>query len=197
MKKGFTLIEALIAVGLFSILVAIAFGGFINAFRAQREIVAMLSAQSNAGLVLEQMAREMRTGYLFCHDSGSGVPNLACSPHCTVAGGNVWQCDDFIDFYSATPEEVQYRLVNGTLERSAGGGGNFEPLTSDNVNVQYLSFYLQGQLEGDHWNPRITITMEVAPSSTYLTPGYNNVLNLQTTVSARAIDCAAGGSAPC
>ena len=186
----------MIAVGLFSILVAIAFGGFINALRTQRAVVAMLSAQSNAGLVLEQMAREMRTGYLFCHDSGSDVPSLACTPHCTVSAGNAWQCTGFIDFYDAATEEVQYRLTNGTLERAAGGG-QFQPLTSDNVNVQYLSFNLQGQLEGDQWNPRVTIAMEVSPSSTFLTAGYNNILNLETTVSARGIDCTPGPAASC
>ncbi|MGC9968153.1 MAG: prepilin-type N-terminal cleavage/methylation domain-containing protein [Minisyncoccia bacterium] len=200
MKKGFTLVEALIAVGLFSILVGVAWGGFTNALRTQRQITAMISVQSNANLILEQMAREMRTGYLFCHLPGSNTPDGgdgACARACTVENGGAWQCDNLIAFFSATPQEVQYRLENGAIKREIGGSGNFDPVTSDNVDVRHLSFYLQGQTEGDNWTPRITISMEVSPSSTYLTPGYNTVLDLQTTVSARAIDCTSGPTASC
>lgn len=197
MKKGFTLVESLVAVGLFSILVAVAWGGFVNALRTQREVTAMISAQSNAGLALEQMAREIRTGYLFCHDPGSSVPNLTCASSCTVEANGAWKCDNTLDFFNAASEEVTYRLQGGALQRAAGGSGSFQSITSDNVNIQYLSFYLQGQLEGDHWNPRITISLEVSPSSTYLSPGFNNILNLETTVSARAIDCTGGASPSC
>ena len=69
--KGFTLVELLVAMALFSILMAIAAGGFVRALRSEREVSAMMAAESNVKLALEQMAREMRTGYLFCHDPGS------------------------------------------------------------------------------------------------------------------------------
>ena len=200
MKKGFTLVEVLVAVGLFSILVGVAWGGFVNALRTQRGITAMISVQSNANLILEQMAREMRTGYLFCHRPGSNTPDGgdgACASACIIESGGAWQCNNLIDFFNATPQEVQYRLENGAIKRSVGGSGNFDPVTSDNVDVRYLSFYLQWQTEGDNWNPRITISMEVSPSSTYLAPGYNNVLDLQTTVSARVIDCTPGLPTSC
>ena len=70
-QKGFTLIELLVAMGIFAIVIAIATGGFINSLRTQRQVASLISAQSNASLVLEQMAREIRTGFLFCHDEGN------------------------------------------------------------------------------------------------------------------------------
>lgn len=185
-RRGFTLIELIVAIALFSIAIAIAAGGFTNALRTQRQVAALISAQSNASLVLEQVAREVRTGYLFCHDPNVGTPNLACAGPCTVTGQG-WTCDGLLDFRNAASADVNYVLKNGALARSENGG-TAQPITGENVAVKYLTFRLFGNLEGDHWNPRITILMGVAPSST--DPALaTNVLNLETTVSARQIDC--------
>lgn len=196
MKKGFTLAETLVAVGLFSIIVTIAVGGFVNALRAQRQVAALIAAQSNASLALEQMAREIRTGYLFCHDEPippdtRGVPTC---PLCTV-NGPVWTCPNFLQFHSAAGVSTTYSLANGALQRAEENqnGGAPQPITGADVAVNYLSFTLFGNLEGDHWNPRITISIGVAPSSTDPAVA-STILYLQTTVSARQIDCAASGT---
>ncbi len=187
MKRGFTLVELLVAIGLFSVIVAIAAGGFTNALRTQREVAGLIAAQSNASLALEQMAREIRTGYLFCHAVGGTTPTTCTCPG--AVPGQPWSCND-LDFYNADGVEVHYELTGGALEK--GTPGSFQAITGDNVNVAHLSFFLQGQYEDDHWNPRITIAMGVAASST--DPALkNDVLDLQTTVSARAIDCNSSG----
>lgn len=190
MKKGFTLIELIVAIGLFSTLIAIAAGSFTNALKTQRQIAALISAQSNASLALEQAAREIRTGYLFCHDYNASTPSAPCASFCSITGQG-WTCDGFLDFYSATPANVKYILQNGALARSENGG-SAQAITGENVSVKYLTFQLFGNIENDHWNPRITILMGVAPSST--DPAIaNDVLNLETTVSARGIDCNTDG----
>ena len=60
MRKGFTLIELMVAVSLFAIIVGIAVGGFANALHTQHEVTLLLAVQSNATLAFEQMAREIR-----------------------------------------------------------------------------------------------------------------------------------------
>lgn len=195
MKKAFTLVELLVAIGIFSILVAIGIGGFVNALHTQRQVAALISVQSNASVALEQMAREMRTGFLFCDSAGNPTPNSACAfPVCTVNSvTNVWTCNGLIDFYNASAQNVDYEIQNGELARSDTGiGGTFIPITGTDVDVTNLTFSLFGNTEGDHWNPRITISLSVAPSST--DPALSSdVLHLQTTVSARQIDCLPGG----
>src|SRR5689334_8349161 len=92
-RAGFTLVEVLIAIGLFSILFAIAGGGFVNTLRAQRQLSAMMAAESNVSIALEEMARDMRTGYLFCHDlTGVSTCDIPLDPlrHCTVDAGTSW-----------------------------------------------------------------------------------------------------------
>ena len=187
---GFTLVELLVAVALFSILMSIAAGGFVRALRSEREVSAMMAAESNVNLALEQMAREMRTGYLFCHDPGAASPNADCASCSVVVSGQTqtWTCPN-IEFYDANGEQVEYSLdENNVLERSdsAENNGVAEPLTSDNVSVTDLSFTIFGNIEGDHWNPRITIAIGAQPNDNTVTW---STANLETTVEARSIDC--------
>jgi prepilin-type N-terminal cleavage/methylation domain-containing protein len=189
-SSGFTLVELLVAIALFSILVSIAAGGFVRALRSERQVSAMISAESNISIALEEMTREMRTGYLFCHDPNSISPTPACG--CSSPNGQTpWTCQG-IEFYNANGEKVDYALEGGLLERSdsaedGSGGvlGAFAPLTSQNVSTTHLSFVLFGNLENDYWNPRITVAVGVEPND-------NSVAwseaNLETTVSARSFD---------
>jgi len=209
-KKGFTLIELIITIGLFSVLVAIGIGGFTSALHTQRQISLLLSAQSNVSIALEQMAREVRTGYLFCHDvepndttpapacgclvGDSGVPAPPGARGALITGDlPIWTCTA-LDFFNAESDHVTYDSSGGALRR--GVASAMQAITSDNVSVKYMTFTIFGNMEGDSWTPRVTITMGIAPNST--DPGITNtVLNLQTTVSARSIDCTTAGVTAC
>ena len=179
MKKGFTLVELLVAISLFSIVVAIAVGGFAKALHTEREVATLVAVQSNAGITLEQMAREVRTGYQFCVGANN-TQNLACSCNALNNNKNEWACSS-LAFINADGASTTYSNLNGILLK------NGQPITSDNVNVKYLTFVLFGNLSTDNWNPRITISMGVTPSST--DPALaSDELDLQTTVSARPED---------
>lgn len=200
MKKGFTLIEMLVTVSLFAIIITIAVGSFTNAERTQRQVSSLISAQSNVSLALEQMTREIRTGYLFCHDPGSNDYSSSCDdeyntsiPYCTVVsstqGFPTWDCPS-LNFYDADGNQVNYSLDDGALTESINSSTP-QSLTGNTVYVKYLAFQLFGQTEDDHWPPRITISLGIAASST--DPAVmDDVFNLETTVSARTIDCVPG-----
>jgi len=199
-RGGFTLIELLVAIGLFSIVVTIATAGFVNALKTQRQVASLISADSNVSLVLEQMAREERTGYLFCHAITSTAPNNVAGSDdycgCTIQASGAWSCNA-LDYYTAQGDHVNYSLAAGALVRtdSKESGGAPVSITGNDVSVKYLNFTLFGNLEGDHWTPRITIAIGIVPSSS--DPGVSgDVLQFQTTVSAREIDCPviSGGS---
>jgi len=200
-SAGFTLVETIISIGIFMILVSIAVGGFVQALHTQGEVGTLISAQSNVSLGVEEMAREIRTGYLFCHDSGSNTPSSSCDSAvgtpCHKNSDGSWSCPA-LDFFNSNSEHVNYGLSNGALTRSDNDQDNGArlPLTSGDVTVKYLSFRLFGNIEGDGWAPRITILLGIAPSSS--DPAIaNTVLNFETTVSARQIDCTPGPSPSC
>lgn len=194
-RSGFTLVELLVAIALFSILVSIAAGGFVNALRTERQAAAMMAAQSNVSIALEQMAREIRTGYLFCHDldgnsTCSGCVTLSADPDPSELNSPMVSCPS-IEFYNADAQKVDYSLTSGgILERSADGGAP-QAITGGNVSIRYLTFTLFGATEGDHWNPRITVAVGVAPDDA--TVNWTTA-SLETTVSARQIDCTANGN---
>ncbi|MDE2019515.1 MAG: prepilin-type N-terminal cleavage/methylation domain-containing protein [Patescibacteria group bacterium] len=180
-RQGFTLIETLVAVGLFSTLFAIAAGGFVNALRAQRQAANLISAETNIGIAIEQMAREIRTGYLFCHDLNN---NPTCTPLASpglTANGLTGTAYSDLEYYNANGEKVDYALSGGTLMRadSAENSGAPQAITANNVNVAALTFTV---FEGPNWNPRIVIDITITPKDPAISWA---AINLQTTVSAR------------
>ncbi len=204
MKKGFTLIEMLVTVSLFAIIITIAVGGFTNAERTQRQVTSLISAQSNVSIALEQMSRDIRTGYYFCHTPGdytnTGVcndPNNTSMPTCALVSSSPnspLMCPS-LNFYDANGNEINYSWNGGALTESINSGPP-QSITGNTVYVKYLKFQLFGQTEGDHWPPRITISLGIAASST--DPAVSSdVFNLETTVSARSIDCTSGPTPSC
>ena len=190
---GFTLVELMIAIALFTIIVAIAIGGFTNALRTQRQVSSLIATQSNVSLALEQMTREIRTGYLFCHDVDVNTLNGKCGA-CKISTPPLtltWTCNA-LDYYTADGTHVNYSVASGGLIRTViddtTGLSTPNSITGDNVNVQKLKFVLFGNLEGDHWTPRITLSIGVSPSSTDIAT-MNDIIYLQTSISARQIDC--------
>lgn len=135
-RSGFTLIELMVAMGLFVIVIGIVSATFIRSLRTQRQVVALMAANDNASFTLEQMAREIRTGSAF--SSGEGR----------------------LSFENSDGKPVEYALVGRVVTR------NGRPLTASNVLVAYLSFFLRGSEVGDGLSTRVTIRMGVSARGT-------------------------------
>lgn len=177
--NGFTAVELLVSVALFTTIVAISSGVFIRSLRTQRAIVAFIAANSNASLTIEQLAREIRTGQTFCTGTNSG---------CAVQSGSYKN----LVFTNAKGEKVKYELsvprqvgsaMIQSILKSVNDGAPI-PLTADNVNVKNFSFYLLGQDAGDNQNPRITVVLSVGATGIAFSDA---VINLQTTISSKVL----------
>jgi prepilin-type N-terminal cleavage/methylation domain-containing protein len=173
-NKGFTMVELLVAIASFVIIVSIAVGGFSGALRSQRQSIALLNANYNSSLVLEQIAREIRTGMNFCDQ------NPPCSP--PLGGGQV--LTNQLYFTNAYGQNVVYRLNNFGIEKSINGG-TFKKITADDVSVEYLNFILNGHGLPDGKQTRITILIGIKSKESSVS---GSVVNLQTTVSPRVLD---------
>src|SRR5882724_10940227 len=95
-REGFTLIELVVAIGVFGILVTLAMGSITRSLRIQRELSAMIAANTSVSLALEQMAREIRTG--------SGLCPATCS-------------SDELEFTNAKGDLVAYRMASSAVTR--------------------------------------------------------------------------------
>jgi prepilin-type N-terminal cleavage/methylation domain-containing protein len=62
-QQGFTIIELLVATGVFTITIAIAAGVFVSGLRHQQAVSELISIYNNASLAMEQIMREVRTSF--------------------------------------------------------------------------------------------------------------------------------------
>ncbi|MEK7554694.1 MAG: prepilin-type N-terminal cleavage/methylation domain-containing protein [Patescibacteria group bacterium] len=157
--RGFTLIELMIAMGVFVLVIGIIANIFITSLQRQRSVVALMVANDNASLALEQMAREIRTGSGFSVDVNGAL-----------------------HFMNAKGEAIEYRYNAHAIERRVDLGTYF-PLTSGNVTISALRFLLPN-INNALWPPRIVINAQVTFTDRFL---QNAVNDFQTTVSAREI----------
>lgn len=156
-QSGFTLIELVVAVGIFGLIISMVFGVFVFAAASQRRIIALRNVEDNLRFAVESMAKEMRTGQNFSAVAGS------------------------ISFTNAKRQAVIYRLNNGIIEKSSDGGVSYAAVTGSETVINYLNFYLMGQAAGDGSQPRITITAGAASQ----VGNQSANLKIQTTISER------------
>jgi prepilin-type N-terminal cleavage/methylation domain-containing protein len=72
-KNGFTLLEMIVAVGIFAVAAVIAVGALVRITGLNRQAQTLQTAMNNAGFALESMSREIRVGtrYQCAPDLGS------------------------------------------------------------------------------------------------------------------------------
>lgn len=177
-RGGFTLVESLVAASIFLLLTSIAVGAFVQALKSQRALVALMSLSSNAGTALEQIARELRTGYGFCADRASVTDS------CTIDS-------DHIEFVNYAGVSTTFALV------SDGGRGylarNGYPLTSQDIDVTAARFLVSQELFPQIPNVqtesacapwKITIAFTARPTNAFLG---GRSFPMQTTVTSRVL----------
>ncbi|MBI2406064.1 MAG: prepilin-type N-terminal cleavage/methylation domain-containing protein [Candidatus Harrisonbacteria bacterium] len=161
-SKGFTIVELLVAVGLFLIVLAIASGAFVQALRSQRATLRLMAANDAASSALEQMTREIRVGRDFA-----------------LAGQSE------LRFTNSAGAEVTYRLLNARVLKRVGPSGAFLPITTNTVRVTTLRFALTGERKTDNLQPRVTIALAVGATGRDI-EGVTTAV--QTTVTPRLLD---------
>ncbi len=180
--NGFTLIEMVVALGVFSIIAVIVAGALLSMSDAQKKAIALRLAQDNIGYTFETMTKEIRTGHSYHCGIGNDYFNIA-PRDCISPGG-----PSFI-FINALGQTIIYRLRltsgQGQIERSANGGGTFSALTSPEVNVNRLTFYVRGAPENDKLQPLVTIILNGTAGET---ARVKTSINVQTTISQRLLD---------
>ncbi|MEK9173609.1 MAG: prepilin-type N-terminal cleavage/methylation domain-containing protein [Patescibacteria group bacterium] len=158
-KFGFTLVELIVSVGVFSVISTIAIGGFINALRTHRQAMALMTANSNTSAAIEQIAREIRTGKSF---TVSGQSNLS--------------------FENAAGNNITYDLIGDSLTISENNDPA-QKITDENVLVKYLSFrIINNIIPLVNYPSRIVINIGVAPRD--IKTSVKNI-DIQTVVSTR------------
>lgn len=145
-SRGFTLVELLVATGIFTVIAVFATGALIIVFESNRKSNSVQTLMTNLNSGLENMSREIRFGETY----HCGAAGALTQPRDCILG------DDFISF-EFEGEQISYRRNGNTIERRIGMGGSWSEYISGNIEVETLKFYVSGTNTSDNLQPRVTV----------------------------------------
>lgn len=183
-KQGFTLVEMIISLGLFTIILFIATSAFLTVVNADRKSRAVRIATDNLNLALEDMQRRMRTGsYYWCGAGGESLPAA------------VQDCPTGSDVLSFTEQDgvtrTTYFLNSGVIRKQTALGSI--DVTAPEISITNLKFIVKGSALGpsgsgvDTVQPYVVILIDGAVNSA-AHPTLNTGFKIQTTVTQRNYD---------
>lgn len=157
-KKGFTLIELIIAIAIFVVVTSLVVSLLMTSLKGQKKVIAIQNVQDNARYLMEFMAKEIRMSDI---DSATYYTLNISRP-----GG----------------ESVSYSFVGDNIIRTDSSMSG--PINSNQVLVNGR-FYATGIGSGDNQQPKVTIVMKV---ETQGKPEEESEISIQTTLTPRNLE---------
>lgn len=183
--RGFTLVEMIVSLGIFTIVLFIATSAFLTVVNADRKSRAVRIATDNLNLTLEDMSRKIKTGTTYNCGGGAGTND------CPVTPSNSFSFND----QSTPPKRIVYKRMTetdcgtghqGCILRSDDNGVTFIPITSPEIDIKGLDFIVRGSLAGDTAQPSVLVLIDGSLSSGPNTPA--TTFKIQTLITQRAYD---------
>lgn len=175
-KKGFTLLEMIVALGVFAVAALLATSSLLSLTDAQKKTFSLQSTYDNVRFALETMAKDIRTGDVYyCGANFDDLPSVPTPRDCASGGPS-------LTYKNVAGNNIAYRVLNGKIEKFVDGVsvGN---MTSEDTTIDTLTFYVLGAPSGDNLQPRISIIIKGTAGS----GRSRSQFNLQTTISQRKI----------
>lgn len=171
---GFTLIEMMVSVALFSVVLTVTLGSILTIADANKKARSLMSVMSNLNFAVDAITRSVKTGS-------------------DLSGGGDCISMDQVDYEASDPGgsarlRVTYCLdedpetLRGMITKQVGTGSAL-PLTSPDVDIDYMNFGVFGLPAGQQ--PRVAINME---GTVTVSPRVSSNFTIQTTVSQRQLN---------
>ncbi len=179
-NKGFTLIEIIVSIGVFTFIMFISIGAIYSIFDANRKSQNTRAIIDNLNYTLESMTRTIRFGHTY---------------HCDISQGANDEARDCASGASSmaviVPGYIRpflFRLQGGSIQRSLNVGAFWQSLTGPDVTITNLTFRVFGSPKysnGDMLQPQVIIVVSgyVGTKATSRT-----TFTIQTTISQRSVD---------
>lgn len=172
----------MVSISVFTVVVLITIGALISINDSNRKIQSMRALMDNLNFALENISRTLRTGSVYhCGDTG----DITSAQDCSVTGS------DYIAFEGASGssansnDQIVFRLINGQIQKSTDSGDTFLGMTSPDITISTLKFYVSGAPALDGKQPKILL---LVGGTAEAGKGLVSEFHLQTTVSERLID---------
>lgn len=178
-ESGFTLVELLVSIAIFSLVAVVIMGAVISIIDANRKAQTMASVINNLNFALESMTRSIKTGTF---SEGWTSP---------ISEHSLQICDEFghaLTYYFDEP--AQRIIVERWVDDDCNDGGSSTqvPLTAPEVKITGLDFY--GFPANDDPEEAATQPAVLMSVRGYmeLKDGIRSDFNVQTTVAMRALN---------
>lgn len=186
-SEGFTLMELLVALGIFAISVGLIADLFLTASRQQARTIVLSKMQGDARLIMETISRELREGTL---DFQSGATDVLALE---TGDGELLRFQRILsgDVTRPCPASVSACLY---IARGASDDAlAWASLTSAEVNVDTFQFWRAPTEDPNVWDaangryranqqPRVTVHLTLSAAGR---PGERSTIEAQTTVASR------------
>ena len=175
-NSGFTLIELMVSVTIFSVVMVICMGAILTILNSNRKSQAMRSVMDNLNYTLDDMTRAIRFGYNYHCDATNGDPTVPRD--CATAASS-------FAVKSSDNHQLIFSLAGGRITETIDGSLYY--LTSSDTTITKLSFLVSGSypFSTDQLQPRVIIVISGYAGSK---PSVQSNFTLQTTLSQRRFD---------
>jgi len=150
LQAGFTLVEMIVAVALFTVVMLVSVGALLSLVGASRKAQALQSVMNNLNVALDGMVRSIRMGsdYSCGFSSGSGdcstIPGTAFSFKPFCSGGSCSATERWIYVF----DESGTLCGENTLCKKEGNV-DYYAITAPEVDIESMGFYVVGSEPGD------------------------------------------------
>ncbi len=158
--RGFTLLEMIVSVGLFSIVMTITISAYLGLISLDRRARATNQVVNNLSFAVDAMTRGIRTG--------TGYHCIDGTPDAYGNNQNPYGCTQF--YYTdpglQAPNNVvtYYKKANGTIGRCESSAActtdaNSASITDPAITIQSIAFFVRGAGTSDNLQPQVLFTI--------------------------------------
>ena len=178
-NNGFTIVEMLVAVGIFMSIAVISAGATLSLMDVNRKAQQVKVALDNISLISEEMTREIRTGRRY-HCGIVGEVVSPTNPQDCINGGN------FLRFKTARGDDAEYFLLHGVIQKRENIGQANErviPLTVfEDIEIIEFNLYVGGSEDAPNLQqPFVLVHIKGGVGGA----GEKTEINFQTTATQR------------
>ncbi|KND50365.1 MAG: putative Type IV pilus pilin [Parcubacteria bacterium C7867-007] len=176
-RKGFSLIELVVSVGLFAVVMLLSTGAYLSLISLDRKARATNDLVTNLSFAIDTMERSLRTGSEFtCGGEDVGGSTSDC-----LSGR------ESISFVNEQNQTITYKQIETTLQQCTGLV--CDSLTDPRITIEDVRFFVRGTgTTGPAATQQPWVTFSIKGT---ITPDSTNgpiTFTIQSTASQRKID---------
>lgn len=200
-RKGFSIVEMLVAVALFTAVVLMSIAALLALIDANSKTRSIKIAMDNLGFIFDDMARDLRVGSRYrCQE---GIPPTrmiiasdATGTDCSYDSGGQYLAfrnkDNYVTFYYFNNGTLKKKVTtrnwsSGYTDALTGDdlyGNSYLTVSSSDLTINRLRFYVYNTNPSSNAQPYVVITATVTVGATGK-PKNQTTFSVQTTVSQR------------